>query len=168
MTSDVRRRALAAIALVLVAGACSGGDDGPSFALDGSPRFPDDEGIVTAVDFESVTLDGERTYDIDGDVVSFSSIDLKVIPLLFTEHQYVQVGLDGDTARWIGALARPLQTDPPAVLFVGEIEAIGDGQVTFDNGTVVRVADGVDVKTGDADVRVAIDPRAGEITEVES
>lgn len=81
-----------------------------TFVLDNAARIPDDEGVVTAVDLSSITLDRQRAYRIEDDLVTFSNIDLQTVPLLFTKGQYVQVGADGDTARWIGTVARPLKT----------------------------------------------------------
>lgn len=155
-----------ALASVLVLGACSGGDGGEPFALDGSPRIPDDQGIVTAVDLESVTLDGERTYDVDRELRSFSALDLSTVPLLYTEGQYVQVGVDGDTLEWIGAIARPLATEPPTVIYLGEVDEVARGSVTFTNGTVLDVSDGVDVDEDSGDVKVSIDPESHEVIEV--
>jgi hypothetical protein len=99
------RRRPAALVLLLVAlaatlgfGACSrgGGDDG-RVALDGSPRVPDVEGVVTKVadDFSTITLDGGRTYDIPRDVQSFSSSDGSTQP-----------GFQKCTSRWI--VGRPV------------------------------------------------------------
>jgi len=156
------------LALALLASCSSGGDDGPRFALDGSPRVPDDEGIVTAVDLESVTLDGDRVYDVDRGLVSFSAIDLSTVPLLFTEGQYVQVGTDGDEAKWIGTIAKPLASDPPRVVYSGAVDEVADDSVTFQNGTVLRVDDAVDADDLDGRVQVWIDPRAKTITEVGS
>ena len=157
----------AATITALALGACRGGS-GSDFALDGSPRIPDDEGIVTAVDLESVTLDGERTYDVERDLRSFSAIDLSTVPLLFTEGQYVQVGVDGDTLEWIGAIAKPLAAEQePFVLYAGELEAVDGDALVFDNGTVLRLADAVEASSfvGEG-VRVSIDPDTKTVTEV--
>ena len=157
--------AVASLSLVLL-GACSRGDGDEPFALDGTPRIADDEGIVTAVDLESVTLDGERTYDVDRDLRSFSALDLSTVPLLYTEGQYVQVGVDGDTLEWIGTIARPLATEPPTVIYLGEVETVDDGAITFANGTVLSLDADVDVDEDSGDVRVSIDPEAHEVIEV--
>jgi len=152
-------------ALVLLASCGRGGDD-DGFALDGSRRVPDDEGIVTAVDLESVTLDDERTYDVDRGLASFSAIDLSTVPLLFTEGQYVQVGTDGDDLVWLSTFAKPLGGDRPLVLFAGEVERVEDGEVEFDNGTVLRLDDAVDADALTGEVQLALDPRSKTVTEV--
>jgi hypothetical protein len=160
------RRELAALAAVLVVGACSGERSTP-FALDGSPRAADDEGLVTAVDPTSITLDGARTYEVDDDIVSFSTIDLSAVPLLYTEGQYVQVGVKRKTVRWIGAVARPLTTKPPRVVFEGEVTRIDGADLVFSNGTVLAVGDGVET-TGleGARVQVGVRPDRHVVTEV--
>lgn len=154
------------MALAAVLTACRGGG-GPDIRLDGSPRHPDDEGLVTAVSHESVTLDGERTYDIDRDLICFSSLDLSAVPVLYTEGQYVQIGLDGDTAEWIGTIAKPLTTEPPRVVVLGEIESIEEGSLVFDDGLVLRAAPGLDASPSDGDVQVFLDPERGVVTEVQ-
>jgi hypothetical protein len=161
------RRDLVAAALVLVLAGCGGkGRDGVS--LDGSPRIADDEGIVTAVDLSSVTLDGARTYLVDDDLVSFSDIDLRPVPLLFTEHQYVQIGADGHTARWIAAVARPVMTDPPVVLYSGTVKTVDGSHLVFTNGTVLTVGDDVDVsRSRGKQVQVSLVPDTHSVTEVE-
>lgn len=154
-----------ALSTMLALGACSSGG-GSHFALDGSPRPPDDEGIVTDVDLESVTLDGERTYVVERDLRSFSALDLSTVPLLFTKGQYVQVGVDGDTLSWIGAIAKPLALDEPIVLYTGEVEAVTDATIVFDNGTVLRRGTDIDVADDVGEVRVSIDPETKTVTEV--
>lgn len=167
MTSDARRL-LSALLVALVLAGCSSGD-GDAFALDGTPRIADDEGVVTAVGSDTITLDDERTYEIDDDLVSFSSIDLSVLPLINTKRQYVQVGLDGDTVRWVGAVARPLQSDPPAVVYAGEVAAVEAGRLTFTNGTVFRLDDGVDgAGLRGRRAQISLDPEEGVVTEVQT
>ena len=163
----MRRDVLAGL-FVLALGACSG-KSSPPVSLDGSPRVPDDEGVVTAVDLTSVTLDDSRTYKIDHDLVSFSSIDLSTVPLLYTEKQYVQVGLKGKAVRWIGAVARPLTTDPPSVVFEGKVKRVDGRRLVFANGTVFAVGDGVATKglAGDR-VQVGVRPDRHVVTEVEA
>ena len=166
MTSDARRLPVALVVALLLAACSSGGGD--AFALDGTPRIADDEGVVTAVGSDTITLDDERTYEVDDDLVSFSSIDLSVLPLVNTKRQYVQVGLDDDTVRWIGAVARPL-SDPPAVVYAGEVAAVEAGRLTFTNGTVFRLDDGVDgAGLRGRRAQISLDPEEGVVTEVQT
>ncbi|MEN3273094.1 MAG: hypothetical protein V7636_1855, partial [Actinomycetota bacterium] len=113
----MRRELAIVVAIAALLIGCGRGGGHSTVALDGTARVPDDEGIVTAVDLTSLTLDGHRTYRVEEDLVSFSNIDLQPVPLLYTKGQYVQVGADGHTARWIGTVAKPLGTKPPAVLY---------------------------------------------------
>lgn len=163
------RRELAVVAVVLaLLGACGRGGQHTSVALDGSPRIPDAEGVVTRVDLTSLTLDGGRTFRVEDDLVSFSNIDLKPVPLLYTKGQYVQIGADGHTARWIGTVAKPLRTSPPAVLYAGVVRTVEGQRLEFANGTVLRVAKRVDVSHVEGkQVDVRVRPDQGEVTEVE-
>jgi len=164
------RRELALVvglSLAFVLGACGRNAEAP-FALDGSPRVADDEGIVTAVDRASITIDGERRYAVSDDVVSFSNLTLAVVPLLYTEGQYVQLGVKGKTVRWIGSLARPLTTSPPIVMFDGEVARIDGSDLVFSNGTVL--AAGKDVALDGlegARVHVGLRPDVHQVTEVD-
>jgi hypothetical protein len=154
------------VALALLLASCSrGGGDG-GFALDGSTRWPDDEGIVTAVDHESVTLDDERTYDIERDLASFSAIDLRTVPILFAKDQYVQVGTDGDQVVWLSTIAKPLASDPPIVLYEGQVERVTERIVEFENGTVLRLGDGLAADDLSGAVQIALDPRSKTVMEV--
>jgi len=163
------RRELAIVAATLALLAGCGRGHHTTVSLDGTPRLPDDEGIVTAVDLTSLTLDGHRTYRVEDDLVSFSNIDLRPVPLLYTKGQYVQVGADGHTARWIGTVAKPLGTKPPAVLYAGAVRSVGHGRVVFANGTVLRVAGNVDVAhAAGTQVDVRLRPDEHEITEMEA
>jgi len=81
----------------------------------------------------------------------------------------VQVGADGHTARWIGTVAKPLKTSPPAVVYEGTLRSADDGRLVFANGTVLRVADDVDVDHLDGKrVGVRLRPAAREVTELEA
>jgi hypothetical protein len=164
----VRREVAVVVAIAALLAGCGHGGHS-TVSLDGTARVPDDEGIVTAVDLTSVTLDGDRTYRVEDDLVSFSNIDLQPVPLLYTQGQYVQVGADGHTARWIGTVAKPLGTKPPTVLYAGTIRSVDHGRLVFANGTVLRVAGAVDVThVRGKHVDVRLRPDAREITEMEA
>jgi hypothetical protein len=164
------RRELVVLAVALLSlVACDRGGDSARVSLDGSPRIADDEGIVTAVDLSSITLDGTRTYTVEDDLVSFSNIDLQPVPLLYTDGQYVQIGADGHTARWIATLAKPLPLDPPVVLYSGVVRSVDDGRLVFANGTVLELARGVDARGVDGKrVDVRLQPATRRVTEVEA
>ena len=156
---------------LLLLGAC--GDDGPApLVLDGSPRSPDDEGLVTEVALDAITLDGERTYGVSDELRSFSAVDLSTVPLLFSDGQYVQLGLDGDTVVWLGAVARPVGLDPPVVYLTDAVASVGgegdERVVTFEGGTVLRLAEGTEVPEAGTAVRAEIDARAGVVRALEA
>ena len=155
------RRLLAAMmAAVLVVGACSGGDDDGRVVLDGSPRFPDVEGVVEEISLERITLDGDRSYKVAKDLNSFSTYDLGPTPLLHRKGQYVQLGLDGDTAEWMAGIGVVVRAPdkPPVVFYNGYLLHVDDGQAVFRNGTVLRLADGVKSPAPQGGLRAEIDP----------
>lgn len=150
-----------ALLLVLVA-ACRGGGAEP-IKLDGSPRYPDDEGIATSVSRESVVLDGERTYGVSKDLRSFSTFDLSTQSLVSRQGLYVHVGLDGKTVTWIAGIAAVIP-DPPRVFYVGVLKARDGERAIFRDGTVLRVDDGVALPPTGTTVQAEIDPRRHRVT----
>jgi len=159
-----RRLLCAAVLAVVVVAVPSCGGGGPTpLVLDGSPRFPDDEGLVTDVDLDTVTLDAERTYDISDELRSFSALDLSTAPLLFSDGQYAQVGLHGDTVVWLGTVARPVGVDPPVVYFTDAVAEVANGNLTFAGGLVLRLADDRDAPAAGTVVRAELDVEAGAV-----
>ncbi|MGH9040255.1 MAG: hypothetical protein ACRDZ3_08490 [Acidimicrobiia bacterium] len=160
-----RRRILAAVVAVVLLGACSGGGDDDRLVLDGSPRFPDAEGVVEEISLERITLDGDRTYKVAKDFASFSTYDLGPTPLLHRKGQYVQLGLDGDTAEWMAGVGVVVRAPdkPPVVFFNGYLVHVKDGQAVFRNGTVLRLADGVKSPAPEGGLRAEIDPERHEV-----
>lgn len=148
--------------------ACGGGETKSPVVLDGSPRFPDDEGVVTALDVEglSLTLDGERSYQVSEQLRSFSALDLSIQPLAGAKDAYVQVGLDGRTVVWLGRVAKVVPTKPPRVFYVGRFARVEDSEdgrrVVFREGTVFALAEGVEppAEAVDKVLQVEIDPAA--------
>lgn len=143
---------------VLLAG-CSRAE--PAVRLDGSPRFPDDEGVVTAVDGRGLTLDGARTYEVSDRLRSFSTYDLRLEPFRNRLNQYVQVGLDGDTVVWMAGVAAVVPGDPPRVFYSGRLKEVdGQGRAIFADGTVLTLAPGVRPPATGTLVQAEIDARA--------
>lgn len=149
----MRAARVAALALATVVAGCSGGDgEGTDAAvvLDGSPRVADDTGrlVEVAEDFSTLTLEdaaGARTYELHPAFVSFSALDASVQPLLRWRNQYVQVGLDGDEAVWLGGLAAVVDVpgaEPLAYFTDVLVESDGES-ATFRSGTVLPLAAGV-------------------------
>jgi hypothetical protein len=155
-----------ALGVMLGSAGCSRGGDEPAFALDGSPRFPDAEGVVEDISLDRITLDGHRTYKVAKDLASFSTYDLSITPMLHRQGQYVHLGLDGDTAKWmagIGVIVRA-PGKPPTVYYNGYLLKIDEGRAIFRNGTVLRLADGVKSPTDTGLLRAEIDPATHRVT----
>jgi hypothetical protein len=148
------------LVMVMVMAGCSRGDDEGRFALDGSPRFPDVEGVVERISTERIALDGGRAYDVASDLASFSTYDLGATPMLHRKGQYVQLGLDGDTAKWMAGVGVVVRAPgkAPVVYFNGYLLQVHDGRAIFRNGTVLRLAKGVKSPVESGRVRAEIDP----------
>lgn len=150
--SEWRRIAIAFASIALVVGAC-GDDDvdasaaGSFVALDGSPRVPDDAGVVTAIDadFATLTLDGEAVYEIHDRVQSFASLDGSTLPLRSRLGVYVHVGLEGDTVVWVASIGSVLRIDgqPQTVGYLAAIRDVDEAErrITLRDGTVFALAD---------------------------
>lgn len=147
----IRRLFILIATLALAAAACGDDDggDGPAVALDGTPRIADAEGWLVDVegDFATLTLDGDRTYDVDDDLLAFAAADGSVQPLLRLVDQYVQVGLDGDTVEWIGALSSVIEVpgEPTVAYFTDVLTEVDDGRAIFRSGTVLTLGSGAEV-----------------------
>lgn len=171
------RRALPAgvLAVVLAVAACGGGDGagGPAtfVALDGTPRLPDAVGVVTelAEDFSTLTIDDGRTFAVDPAVQSFSTIDASTQPLRSRVGQYVHLGLDGDRVVWLASIGsvQRLAGRPEIVHYVGiPVDEHEGDTVTFEDGTVLSLAPGVDVELGHGPVAVELDVATDTVTAV--
>lgn len=164
--SSAWRSVVVALVIMAAVSAC-GGDDERSFALDGSPRHPDDQGVASSVSLQEITLDGERTYPLSRSLRSFSTYTLKLEPVLGREGHYVQVGLDDGEVVWLAGIAAVVKPDSgegePSVYYTGTLVE-RDGQLLiFEDGTVLRAVDGLP-ELPLARVTVRIDPRIGKVT----
>lgn len=151
-------RLLATVAALLLAACPKGGGD--RLVLDGSPRFPDAEGVVTEISRERITLDGDRSYDVSEDLASFSTYDLAATPMLHREGQYVQLGLDGDEAEWMAGIGVVVRApgEEPVVFYNGHLLSVEGGRAIFRDGTVLGLAEGVESPLPAGLVRAEIDP----------
>lgn len=141
------------------AGACGKNAAGAGIKLDGSARPPDDQGVVTAVSPQRITLDGRRTYALSPHLQSFSTMSLAIVPVLQTKGQYVQVGLRETTVTWLGRLADVVHTNHDAVFYVGHLVRVDGKDLVMRDGTVLRLSEGLTPPTRvDADVTAEIDP----------
>jgi hypothetical protein len=155
-----RRRSVVGVLMVVMLAGCSRGGDEDRFALDGSPRFPDVEGVVERITTERITLDGGRSYDVASNLASFSTYDLGPTPMLHRKGQYVQLGVDGHTAKWMAGIGVVVRAPgkPPVVYYNGYLLHVQDGRAIFRNGTVLRLADGVKSPAPEGLLRAEIDP----------
>ena len=161
------RRVAALCLLLVVIGGCGGGGGGQAVKLDGSPRFPDDEGIATSLSHERITLDGKRTYEVSDRLRSFSTYTLQIEPMLNRKGQYVQIGLDGDSMVWMAGIAAAVPVDgKQAVYYVGTLERIDDGSAIFRDGTVFRLSDRVEGPQEPGKVQARIDVATRRLVEL--
>lgn len=161
---------MAAAVVLLVAGAC-GGDDGEgakTVALDGTPRIPDAEGVVTDVSRDRLVLDDGRELAIGDTLQSFSTYDGTTSPVLGRRGQYVQVGVDGDTLVWVAGIGVVVDGSPDAVYYSGRLVDVDGVRLVFRDGTVLTAAKGLDGVDGliGSDVQAVIDPASHVVREL--
>jgi hypothetical protein len=152
------RLAVLALAVAALAG-CSRGD-GDRLVLDGRPRHPDAEGVVSGVTLERITLDGNRSWPLRNDLQSFSTYDLAATPVLHRQGHYVQVGLQGKEVAWVAGIGVVVTAGRPVVFYNGHLRRIEEGRAIFRDGTVLRLAKGVRSPVDEGPVRAEIDPAA--------
>jgi hypothetical protein len=147
------------LTLLVVVGACSRGG-GEELVLDGRPRFPDVEGVVTEISFERITLDGGRSYRVSDQLRSFSTYDLAPVPMLHRKGQYVQLGLDGDEVAWMAGIGVVVRAPgrAPVVFYNGHLLRIEGRRAVFRDGTVLRLGKAVKSPVAEGFVRAEIDP----------
>ncbi len=152
------KRLLVVMAVLL--GACSSSPSAPAVALDGSPRVPDIEGVVTSVSRERLSLDGDRKYPVDDDLIAFSTYNRRAVALAGAKGKYVHIGLRDGEVVWLGQIGVVQVEDTKrTVVYQGNLKSVSGRRMTFADGTVLRLAPGL---TPPADVRgstlVVIDP----------
>ena len=157
-------------ALLLVA--CSSGPPAPHIKVDGSPRYADDEGIITRFDENTlrITIDGKRRYVISEKARVFATSTLQPVGLRGRIGQYVQVGLAEKQVVWVATFTQVVQlANTPALAFeVGTLVRVDSRhRAVFKDGTVLRLASGTALPaTLPAHVRADIDAGAHSIREL--
>lgn len=115
---------------------------------------------MTEVDLSRIVLDGNKKFEISPEVQSFSTYNRTVIPLLTWEGKYVHIGLEDKTVVWIAGIG-PVDTsqNPPLVYYTNSVylEKRGSSAIFLD-GTVLRLAEGVEVPPSETIVKATIDP----------
>ena len=154
---------LVRLSLVLLAGALTlagcARSDSHRLVLDGRLRPPDAEGVVEKISFESVTLDGGRTFQVRKDLQSFSTYDLAAVPMLQRSGQYVHLGLDGKRVAWMAMIGEVVRgADSPVVYYNGVLVRLDGDRAIFRDGTVLQLADGVTSPVETGFVRAELDP----------
>lgn len=153
--------------LACVLAACGRG--GPASILDAGPRQPDAEGVVEEVNPDRIRLDGGRVWRVDPQVESFTSGGHDLTPLARWTGRYVHIGLnDQDRVVWVAGIGIVAQQDPPVVRFSGVVDRVQDATLIFADGTVLRLAEGVEPPGRGMQVVVTIDPAARTVVSVQS
>lgn len=154
------------VALVVVGVACSGSE--PTNYRE-EVRYPDDQGIVTAISFDEITLDGDRSFPISEAVDSFTTRGHDTTPLVHWQDRYVHVGLDGDgLVIWVAGIGIVVEDDDArVVLYTGVFEGIDeDDNAIFQDGTVLRLAEGIDLPATGDETAITLDADRDLVTEL--
>lgn len=164
---EVRRLAGVVALVALMAAGCASRTDEPVVRLDGTARFPDDEGIATALDRNSITLDGSRRYKVSDQLRSFSTYTRELEPMIGRLGQYVQIGVVDDEMVWMAGVSRVVEIEgEPAVFYTGRFREVSKGRFVFTDGTTFAVGPGVPTPGNERPVTVRIDPTTHRIVEI--
>ena len=150
----------AAVILLVLLAACGSGDAEPTadIALDGSRRDPDVEGLVGRVSIEEITIDGKR-YELSRNLQAFNTYTLVALPVLRTEGSYVHAGLKSGKVVWLAEVAKVLGPGTGRTAFYrGTLTAVDDGELVFQDGTVLRPDDELELPEPPVAVLASIDP----------
>lgn len=156
----------------LLLGACSSGPPAPHIKLDGSPRYADDEGVISKFDENTlrITIDGRRRYDISEKARVFATSTLQPVGLRGRTGQYVQVGLTKKKVVWVATFTQTVQfANTPALAFeIGTLARVdAHRRAVFRDGTVLKLAPGTRLPTKlPAKVRADIDAGTHSIREL--
>jgi hypothetical protein len=129
--------------------------------LDGSPRYPDREGVITDVSLTELVLNGRDHFTVDPKLQCFSTYTLESVPLLGRKNQYVQLGVKGTRVTWVASFAAVvhLPAQSPVVFYTGRLVRVDDQRrAIFRDGSVLRLAPGVAVPKVASVLRAEIDP----------
>ena len=166
-TSRRRRRRVLAVGrvatLLLLLAACAG--EPQLDVLGGRPRYPSAEGVVESVTIEDITLRGGRRFPLAEELASFSTYTLEPIPLVHRVGQYVHVGLEDGAVTWVSTIGAV--GDRETVVYAGKLLHVdGERRAIFSDGTVLRLAEGVEPPAVGTRVRAEIDAIEGVATSI--
>lgn len=120
--------------------------------------MPDDAGIATALTFEAITLDGERTYEVSEDLIAFDTYNLQLEPVLRRRGQYVHVGLEGSTMVWMAGISAVVPADDRvSAYYTGVLTEVEGRRAFFRDGTVLELSDDIHSPEGGTVVEAEID-----------
>lgn len=160
-------RAVVAVSVAAALLVACGRDAKPSVKLDGSPRVPNVEGVVEKVTREVVVLDGDRTYELDPSLQSFSTYNLASASVFDRLGQYVHLGVDGDRAYWMAGIGTVTAGESASVYYVGVFEKEVDGRAVFEDGTTLKLSKGADMPKAGTRVRVLVSVSQRSIVSIE-
>ncbi|HVE75383.1 MAG TPA: hypothetical protein VND22_01305 [Actinomycetota bacterium] len=147
-----------ALALIASLPACAAAV-GPKSALEIGARVPSDQGIVTQGDFRRIELDGERSLPVSEDVESFTTRGHEVVPPGRWKSRYVHVGIKDKQVVWVAVIGVVPQGDAPVVIYSGVFDRLDSKKrAVFEDGTVIKLADGVSAPPKGKETVVFIDP----------
>jgi hypothetical protein len=132
------------------------------------PRLPDDIGIVTDSTLERIELNDERTYQLREDVESFKTRSHAITALLSWEGKYVHIGLDDDKkVRWIAGIGT-VSGEPKRVFYSGVFERFEreSRRAFFEDGTVLKFAEGLDAPRATREIVCELDPLKDVVTKL--
>jgi len=140
----------------------AGCSSGAHFALDGSPRYPNAQGLLTAANKKDLLV-GQDEYAIGTRLITFSTYNLTQLPLGAAIDRYVQVGLHGHTAVWIAVVG--IATSGQPVIYTGTLLRIdAHRRAIFSDGTVLQLAPQLHPAEQSGLVIAEIDAMTGQVT----
>jgi hypothetical protein len=152
-------RVAALLVSVVALGACgSEGEPTADIDLDGSRRDPDVEGVVEEVSLDDITIDGRR-YELSENLLAFNTYTLVALPVLRTEGSYVHAGTKSGKVVWLAEVAKVIDRGDRALGYYRGtlLERDGD-RLVFQDGTVLRAGDDVEVPAPPVALLVGLDP----------
>ena len=128
-----------------------------------SPRFPDDQGVVTQSNNQELELDGARSYPISPSVQSFRSAKGHALtPIAHLKDRYVHIGIEDDAVVWIGVIGLVIPGSIPEVFYPGRFKGMDKGRAVFEDGTTLELGD-VKVPSKGDQVDASIDPKTHKV-----
>lgn len=130
-------------------------------------RSPDAEGVVEEIGPGGLKLAGGQGFEIDAAVQAFTTRSHDQVALGALKGRYVHVGLNEQgRVAWIASVGI-VPEGQDRVYYTGVPDRRDDDRVVFEDGTVLRVAPGVDVPELDGEWAVVLDVNRKAIVELQ-